>query len=448
MDLLLLAADVTESNLLAARMQMALTLGVHIILACFGVGLPVLMLAAEGIYLRTGERDWLVLAQRWARVFAVLFAVGAVSGTVLSFELGLLWPEFMARFGAVIGLPFTLEGIAFFIEAIFVGIYLYGWDRVPPRVHWLAGVPIAVSGLASAWFVVTVNAWMNAPQGYRWEEGRVVDVDPLAAMLNRATWAQTTHMILAAYLVTGFVVAAVHAAALLRGCDTSHHRRALSLALGLGVTLIPIQFGVGHWSAQVVAGTQPVKLAAMEGQFATEKSAPLRIGGWPDEVTRTTRYALEIPGGLSWLAYDDARAVVRGLDDFPRDETPPVRVVHVAFQLMIAAGSGLMAVALITGWSFWRRREIPRSRRYYWAVVACGPLVLIALETGWVVTEVGRQPWIVNGVLRTRDAVTSAPGIGAVLFGTLAIYAILTIGAGSVLRLLARVPLGGTIDGH
>jgi cytochrome d ubiquinol oxidase subunit I len=255
-------------------------------------------------------------------------------------------------------------------------------------------------------------------------------------------------MILAAYLVTGFCVAAVHAAALLRGRDIEHHRRALSLALWMGVSLIPIQFGVGHWSAQVVAATQPVKLAAMEGQFASEKSAPLRIGGWPDEESRTTRYAIEIPGGLSWLAYEDSGAVVRGLDDFPRDETPPVRVVHIAFQLMVAAGSGLLAMALVTGWSLWRRREIPRTRRYYGAVVACGPLVLLALETGWVVTEVGRQPWIVNGVMRTRDAVTAAPGIGTVLFVTLTIYAVLTIGAAGVLRLLARVPLGGTIDGH
>ena len=436
-----LAAGIELSNLLAARLQMAVTLGFHIILACFGVGLPVLMLLAEGMFLRTGDEAWRTLARRWSRAFAVLFAVGAVSGTVLSFELGLLWPEFMRLFGPVIGLPFTLEGFAFFLEAIFVGIYLYGWDRLSPRAHWLAGFPIAVGGLASAWFVVTVNAWMNSPQGFRLADGAVVDVDPLTAMLNRATGAQTTHMIIAAYLVTGFAVASAYAVPILRGQGTGHHRRALAAALAPAALLAPLQLVAGHWSAQVVAATEPIKLAAMEGQFKTETGAPLRVGGLPDGEAHVTRYAVEIPGGLSWLAYGNRSAKVRGLDDFPRDETPPTAVVHVAFQMMVAAGLWMLLVSFMTAWSVWRRKQLPNGRLFLSAVVIGGPLSVVALEAGWVVTEVGRQPWIVHGFMRTADAVTDAPGVPWVLGATLAFYGVLAIGTASVLRILARVPL-------
>lgn len=215
---------------------------------------------------------------------------------MLSFELGLLWPEFMGTFGAVIGLPFTLEGFAFFLEAIFAGIYLYGWDRLPPRVHWLTGFPIALSGLASAWFVVTANAWMNSPQGFTLRDGVVVDADPLAAMLNPATGAQTVHMILAAYMVTGFVVAAFYAWERLRGRDGLYQRRAMALGLALGALCTPAQIVAGDWAARMVAATQPVKLAAMEGQFRTEARAPLRIGGWPDEQARGS--GKEVPAVL------------------------------------------------------------------------------------------------------------------------------------------------------
>jgi len=444
----LLLAQADPSNLLAARLQMAITLGFHIVFACFGVGIPALVLLAEGMFLRSGDEGWRTLARRWSKVFAVLFAVGAVSGTVLSFELGLLWPEFMGRFGSVIGLPFTLEGFAFFVEAIFVGIYSYGWNRLSPLAHWWSGVPIAVSGLASAWFVVTANAWMNAPQGFRLVDGAVVDVRPLTAMMNSATWAQTTHMIIAAYMVSGFVVASIYAVALLGGRTTLYHRRALTLALLPAAAFAPLQLAAGHWSAQVVSRTQPVKLAAMEGQFQTEKGAPLRIGGIPDEQQRVTRYAIEIPGGLSWLAYGDRQATVRGLDDFSPNDLPPVRVVHVAFQLMVAAGMLLLLVSLSIGWSLWRHRKIPTGRWFLTAVVACGPAAVLALEAGWTVTEVGRQPWIVQGVLRTADAVTDAPGVSWVVAATLTIYGILAIGTLVVLRLLARVPLPEAADGN
>jgi cytochrome d ubiquinol oxidase subunit I len=420
---------------------MAFTLGCHIIVACLGVGLPALMLFAEWRFLRTNDRGWQTLARRWSKAFAVLFAVGAVSGTVLTFELGLLWPRFMATFGSVIALPFTLEGFAFFLEAIFTGIYLYGWDRLSARLHWWSGFPIAIGGVASAWFVVTANAWMNVPQGFRLEQGVVVEADPIVAMFNPATGAQTAHMIIAAYMVTGFLVAAVYAYELLRGDSSLYVRRAMTLGVALGAALAPAQAIVGHWAAQVVAATQPSKLAAMEGQFRTEAGAPLRLGGLPDERARVTRYAIEIPGGLSWLGYGDRRAVVRGLDDFARDETPPVLICHVAFQTMVLIGIALVGLASWIVWSVWRTGRAPQHRVFLVALIASGPLCVTALECGWIVTELGRQPWIVQGIMRTSDAVTDAPGIRWLGLATLAIYLVLAAATVVVLRLLARVPI-------
>jgi cytochrome d ubiquinol oxidase subunit I len=438
-DLLFAAAGLDQ--LWAARMQMALTLGMHIILACFGVGMPVLMLIAEGNYLRTGEAIWKTLARRWSKAFAVMFAVGAVSGTVLSFELGMLWPKFMGTFGAVIGLPFTLEGFAFFIEAIFAGIYFYSWEKLSPRVHLLTGIPIALSGLASAWFVVTSNAWMNQPRGFTLKDGVAIDIDPIAAMLNPATGAQTTHMIFAAYMVTGFSVAAFYAWERLRGRDMPYQRHAMTLGLLLGMFFTLPQILVGDRAAKMVAQTQPVKLAAMEGQFQTEVGAPLRIGGLPNEETRHTDYAIELPGVLSWMAYGDSQATVRGIDDFPRGDTPPIAVVHIAFQVMVAGG---MFLAGLTVWgiaSLAFKKRLPFSRLFLISLVASGPLAVIALEAGWVVTEVGRQPWIVHGVMRTSEAVTHAPGMQLVFWVTLAIYVLLTGMTIGILRLLARAPL-------
>ncbi|HKE00483.1 MAG TPA: cytochrome ubiquinol oxidase subunit I, partial [Planctomycetota bacterium] len=301
------------TELLAARLQMAFTLGAHIVLACFGVGLPILLLVAEGIALRTGDSGWRTLAKRWSRAFAVLFAVGAVSGTVLSFEMGLLWPAFMARYGSVIGLPFTLEAFAFFLEAIFLGIYLYGWDRLSPRAHWWSGVPVAIAGFASAAFVVCANAWMNAPSGFREDGGRVVDVDPIAAMANAAAFWQAAHLVVATWLVTGFCVAGAYALEILRGRDGRHARRALTLGLAMGAVAAPLQLVAGDGVARMVARTQPLKLAAMERLEETTARAPLHVGG-----------IVPVPGALSWLAYGDADAVVKGLDAFPPDAHPPV----------------------------------------------------------------------------------------------------------------------------
>jgi cytochrome d ubiquinol oxidase subunit I len=398
-------------DLLAARSQMAMSLAFHIIFAVAGITTPLLMCVAEWRWLRTRDETYLTLAKRWAKGTAILFAVGAVSGTVLSFELGLLWPEFMRWAGAIIGMPFSLEGFAFFTEAIFLGIYLYGWERVSPRAHLAAGAIVALSGAASAIFVVIANAWMNTPVGFRLMDGKPVDIDPIAAMMNPAALGQTVHMLLAAYAAVGFAVAGIHAFLLLRDRRNIFHRHAMAIALAVGASGAILQPISGDLLGQMLARYQPVKLASMEGQFKTEQGAPLRIGGMPDEESATTPYAIEIPYGLSLLAFHDPKAVVKGLEDFPRDVWPPVAIVHVAFQVMVAAGTAMALVALWGAYLAWRRKSLPDSRWFLRAVVAVSPLGLIAIEAGWTVTEVGRQPWIIQGVMRTAQAVTPMPGL-------------------------------------
>src|SRR4051812_7252259 len=404
---------------------MAISLGFHILFSVVGIAMPVLMVVAEDRWIRHRDQASLLLARRWAHGTAILFAVGAVSGTVLSFELGLLWPTFMAFAGPIFGMPFSLEGFAFFVEAIFLGIYLYGWDRVAPRAHWAAGVLVALSGTLSGVFVVIANGWMNTPAGFRMVEGRAVDVDPWAAMRNAAAPTEILHMTLAAYLSVGFAVAAIHAGRLLADPENLFHRRALAIALTVGGVSAILQPLSGDLSARQVADHQPVKLAAMEGQFQTERSAPLRIGGWPDEEAARTRFAIEVPYGLSLLAYHDPYAVVRGLDAVPRSDWPPVRVVHVAFQVMVGCGSALAAVAVLGAWLAWRGRGLPDHPWFLRLVALSGPLGFVALEAGWPGTEVGRQPWIVRGVVRTADAVTPMPGLVVPLVTFTTVYVFL-----------------------
>ena len=397
------------SDLAAARAQMAMSLAFHIVFAAIGIAMPVLMAIAELWWLKKKDAAALALAHRWARGTAILFAVGAVSGTVLSFELGLLWPAFMAFAGPIFGMPFSLEGFAFFLEAIFLGIYLYGWDRVSPWAHWWAGVMVALSGTLSGIFVVTANAWMNTPAGFTLAGGRVVSVDPIAAMLNPAAATETVHMTLAAFAAVGFAVAAIHAHPLRRDPHNLFHRRALAIALSVGGLASVLQPVSGDASARHVASHQPVKLAAMEGHFETEAGAPLHIGGWPDEDARRTRYAIAIPYGLSLLSFHDPHALVKGLNDFPREDWPPIAPVHVAFQVMVGCGVAMMATALLGAWLWVRRRALPDAPWYLRLVTLCGPLGFVAIEAGWTVTEVGRQPWIVQGVMRTSASVTPMP---------------------------------------
>jgi cytochrome d ubiquinol oxidase subunit I len=414
------------SDLFAARTQMALSLGFHIVFAEIGIAMPLLMVLAEWRWRRTGDDTYLQLAKRWARGSAILFAVGAVSGTVLSFELGLLWPRFMALAGAIIGMPFSLEGFAFFTEAIFLGVYLYGWDRISPRAHLVSGLIVAASGAASAIFVVMVNAWMNTPVGFQTSGGRLVDVDPIAGMLNPSTLQQALHMLLAAYAATGLAVAGIHAALLVGRPDAAFHRRALGLALAIGAPAAVLQPLSGDLSARTVAQWQPIKLAALEGQFQTRTGASLRIGGWPDEDAHVTRYAIEIPHGLSLLAYHDWNAEVRGLDAFSRDVWPPVAPVHAGFQIMVGLGTAMALVSLWAGITALRRKTLAEQRWLLRALSIVTPFGFIATEAGWTVTEVGRQPWVVQGVLRTRDAVTPMPGLTAPMLLFAALYLLLS----------------------
>ena len=420
------------SDLLAARLQMAISLGFHIVFAEIGIAMPLLMVLAEWRWHRTGDPVYRQLAQRWARGTAVLFAVGAVSGTVLSFELGLLWPRFMEFAGPIIGIPFSLEGFAFFTEAIFLGIYLYGWENISPRAHLAAGGVVAVSGAASAVFVVMVNAWMNTPTGFQVADGRLLSVDPIAGMMNPSTVQQALHMLLAAYAATGLAVAGVHGFMLLRKRESVFHRHALAIALVVGAPAAVLQPISGDLSARVVAERQPVKLAAMEGHFETMRGAPLHLGGVPDENAAVTRYAIRVPKGLSLLAFHDPGAEVKGLLAFPRDLWPPILPVHVAFQIMVALGTTMAIVALWALVAMILKRPIddPRLLR---ALAIVAPFGFLATEAGWTVTEVGRQPWVVSGLVKTADAVTPMTGLlypmtlFAVLYAALAAVVIVVM---------------------
>jgi cytochrome d ubiquinol oxidase subunit I len=431
------------TSLQAARTQMAVSLGFHIVFASVGIGLPFLLLIAEYRANRTGDVVWMALARRWAKAFGILFAVGAVSGTVLSFALGLFWPGLMGRWGSVIGLPFALEAFAFFIEAIFLGIYLYGWDRLSPWAHWVCGWPVAISGAASGWFVVSANSWLQSPVGFRLSvDGRVVDVQPLRAMLNPSTPVMTTHMLIAAYTATGLGVASVYAVGLLRGRRDTYHRRGLALGLAVGLVLAPVQIVVGDLAAKLVADEQPMKLAAMEAQWRTQTHAPLHIGGIPLPGSERTILAIEIPGALSWLAHGDTGARVTGLEVVPPADRPNVILVHLAFQLMVAIGFGVLGLGSWALVSRLRRRRLPDGRWFLRAATIAGPAAFVAIEAGWIVTEVGRQPWIVQGVMRTADAVTTRPGVGVQLAGTVITYVLLAFACTKLLLQLARTPRG------
>lgn len=427
------------TDLLAARSQMAVSLAFHIVFAVIGIGMPVLMVIAERRWLATRDAHYLELARRWAKGTAILFAVGAVSGTVLSFELGLLWPRFMEFAGPIIGMPFSLEGFAFFMEAIFLGIYLYGWDRISERAHLWAGILVAVSGALSGVFVVIANAWMNAPTGFTLVDGVATGIDPLRALQTPAAFPQALHMTLAAYAATGFGAAGIHAMMLLRHPGNAFHLRGLRVALLMAIPAALLQPLSGHHSAGFVAATQPAKFAAMESLFDTRAGAPLLIGGWPDPARREVRYGLEIPGALSFLATDDFDATVAGLDRVPRGDWPNVRVTHVAFQVMVGCGA-LMVLAAVLGWrALAQRDDLAGHRHLLRLLVVAAPAGFLATEAGWVVTEVGRQPWVIQGVLRTADAVTPMPGLIVPFLGFTALYVLLAV---AVVWLLRRQILG------
>jgi cytochrome bd ubiquinol oxidase subunit I len=413
------------SDLLAARWLFGLSLVFHIVFAAVGVAMPLLMVLAEWRWRRNGSPAHLELARRWAKGTAILFAVGAVSGTVISFELGLLWPRFMEFAGPIIGMPFSLEGFAFFAEAIFLGVYLYGWERVSPRVHLASGVAVAASGALSAFFVTLANAWMNVPAGFELVGGAPGEVRPFVAMFPPGWAHEVIHVLLSCYVATGFAVAGIHALMLLRDPASAFHRAALRIALAVGGVAALLQPLSGDFSARQVAQTQPVKLAALEGQFETMRGAPLRIGGLPDVEKRETPWSIEIPRALSLLAFHDPDAEVKGLEEFPREVWPNVLLVHLAFQVMVGLGTLLAALAALHLWFEFRRRAPPRALLR--ALVVAAPAGFIALEAGWLVTEWGRQPYAVWGVLKTADSVTPVANIAIPFVAFTALYVLLGV---------------------
>jgi len=420
------------SNLLAARWLFGLSLAFHIVFAAVGVAMPLLMVLAEWRWRRTGSEVHLELARRWAKGVAILFAVGAVSGTVISFELGLLWPRFMELAGPMIGMPFSLEGFAFFAEAIFLGVYLYGWGRVGPRLHLASGVVVAASGALSAFFVTLANAWMAVPAGFELRAGAPARVQPFVAMFPPGWAHEVVHVLLSSYAATGLAVAGIHAALLLRSPGSPFHRAALGLALAVGGGAAILQPVSGDFSAREVAVTQPIKLAALEGQFRTERGAPLRLGGLPDAAAGETRGALEIPRGLSLLAFHDPDAEVKGLEAFPREIWPPIRRVHLAFQVMVALGTLLAALSAAGLVLALARRPWPGA--FLRALAFAGPGGFVALEAGWLVTEWGRQPFAARGLLTTAASVTPVGALELPLAVFLAVYVLLAIVTAHLLR--------------
>jgi cytochrome d ubiquinol oxidase subunit I len=429
-----------QAYLFQARQMQALSFAAHIPLVCFGIAFPAFVVFVEWLHLRTGDDVYRVLARRWSKVMLALFAVGVVTGTILSFEMGLLWPNFMATFGDVFGLGFTIEGISFFVEAIFIGIYVYGWDRLSPRTHLLTGVPIILSGFSGSLMVIAVNGWMNHPTGFTLVNGRAVDVHPWAALFeNSYFWHELIHMYIAAFMVAGFLTASAYAWPILRGRTSRYNRTALIVPLTIAALAAPVQIVVGDWVARDVAKTQPVKLAALEGLAKTQKGAPEHLLGWYDG--NGVEYGIKIPKLLSLLAFHDPNATVQGLDTVPVEDQPPVNVVRFSFQTMVAIGTGLALLGVVFLAAWFRLRRLPATPWFYRAVLVAGPASVVALLAGWITTEVGRQPWVVYRVMRTSEAVTGASGI-PVGYATLAlVYAGLAVAVAWLLRRLARAPL-------
>jgi cytochrome d ubiquinol oxidase subunit I len=429
-----------QHYLLQARQMQALSFSVHIPLVCFGIAFPTLLLFVEWLYLRTGDPLYRALARRWTNVMVALFAAGVVTGTVLSFEMGLLWPAFTATFGSVFGLGFAVEGFSFFLEAIFIGIYVYGWNRLSPRLHFATGIPIAVAGFTGSLMVIAVNGWMNHPGGFRLSHGKVVDVHPFKALFeNRYFWHELVHMYLAGYIVTGFLLAGAYAVLRLRGRWSRYEQTALAIPLTIAALAAPVQVLVGDWNGREVARYQPTKLAAIEGLSQTTNGASIHVLGWYSNGQ--VEYGIRLPKVLSLLAYHRVNAKVRGLDAVPARDRPPVNVVRFAFQTMVGIGTLLALLAFVYLAVRIRRRRLPRSIWFYRALVLAGPLSVVALISGWVTTEVGRQPWVVYQVMRTSQAVTDAGGI-PVGYGTLVlVYALLAAAVAWILWRLARKPL-------
>jgi cytochrome d ubiquinol oxidase subunit I len=434
------------SNLIAARIQMGNSLGFHIIFSVLSIGMPLLLCIAEGLGLWRKDPEWMLLARRWSKAVALIFIVGAVSGTVISFELGLLWPSYINFAGSIIGPLFAIEGIFFFVEAIFLGIYLYGWDRLSPRAHWICSFPIWISGIFAAFIIVTVNSWMNTPAGFQVQNGKITGINSWQAIFNPSQPYEIMHMVLAAFVGIGFGVAMVYAIAILRGKRDGYHRKAMLLGLTVGLVSIPLQMLAGDAIARSLATQQPIKLASMEAVYNTSSHVPLHLMGIPN-VPQQSWYTqgLVIPNGLSLLVGFSPDTTVIGLNSVPANDRPGdplIVIIHLAFDLMVLFGTFMTLVAIV----FWilfivRRGRMPEFGWLLWGIILCGPLAFLAVECGWVVTEEGRQPWVIYNYLRTSDAVTVAPYLNFTFGVFTIIYIVISIILIVLLLRLARQPL-------
>lgn len=432
--------------LLPARNQMALSLGAHIILACFGVAMPAMLfvLHRRGV---NGDADALELAKRWSKISGVLFAIGAVSGTILAFEMGLLWPGLMEQFGDVVGLAFTLEGISFFVEAIFLGIYVYGWGRLPAKTHQLLLLPMIISGMSGTFFVMSVNSWMNAPTGFNIVGGEIVNINPWAAIFNEAVFLQYLHMLLAAYMVAAFTMVSVYSVGWLRGRRDRLHRLGILVPLAFAAIVTPIQPIVGHFAGQAIADRQPIKLAAIEGLAETEERVPTVLGGVYTDGELVGEIEVPIPGLASFLAQNSFNAEIVGLNEVPEEDQPPVNIVRFSFQIMVGIGTGLALLITYAGYRWFRHRdEFLDNKWMLRAFVPTGIGAIVAMETGWITTEVGRQPWVVHGILRTEDAVTDGNWVWFTLIGLIIIYVGMFTAGAYVLRSMSKRWAAGETD--
>jgi cytochrome d ubiquinol oxidase subunit I len=422
-------------NFIAARSQMAISLGFHIIYSCIGMVMPVFMAISHYKWIKTGEPDYKNVTQAWSKGVAIFFATGAVSGTILSFELGLLWPKFMEHAGPIFGMPFSLEGVAFFIEAIALGFFLYGWNKFNKWFHWCTGVMVGISGIASGILVVSANSWMNSPSGFDFVSGQYLNIDPIKAMFNGSWFSESLHMTIAAFSATGFAVAGIHALMIAKKENIQFHTKAFKIAIVFGAIAAILQPFSGDISAKNAAEKQPAKLAAMEAYFHTQTYSPLTIGGIPDTANKKVNYGIEIPGLLSFLVYDNFKQPVKALDTIPIKDQPPITVTHIAFEIMIAIGSAMMLIGILYFVAIWKKKSWLSKKWFLNLFILSTPFGFIAVESGWTVTEVGRQPWIIQGVMRTNEAVTPMPGINYSFYLFTAVYLILSV---AVIFLLKR----------
>lgn len=422
-------------DFIAARSQMAISLGFHIVYSCIGMVMPAFMAVSHYKWLKTGEPVYKNITQAWSKGVAIFFATGAVSGTILSFELGLLWPKFMEHAGPIFGMPFSLEGVAFFVEAIALGFFLYGWNRFNKWFHWFTGILVGISGVVSGILVVSANSWMNNPAGFDFVNGEYLNINPVKAMFNGSWFSEALHMTLAAFSATGFAVAGIHALMIARRQNIQFHTKSFKIAIAFGAVAAILQPFSGDLSAKNAARKQPAKLAAMEAYFHTQPYSPLTIGGFPDTVKKKNNFGIEVPGLLSFLVYDNFNQEVTGLDKIPVKDQPPIGVTHIAFEIMIAIGSAMMLIGIIYFFAVWKKRSWLLKKWFLKLFIIATPFGFIAVEAGWTVTEVGRQPWIIQGIMRTSEAVTPMPGISYSFYLFTAVYLSLSV---AVIFLLSR----------